>query len=182
MSLFASHCLSVSVDMWSSPLADQSAPVFESIEPDIIKARLGTTPNENDEGDRQPGTVYFCREENWGPPCFAYHPKLEYYCNELGPQLSGHVGSVFVDPEMICRLATYVIPMTLNSYCAGHVTDEHGSIGRQQCSPIKFFAWPETQKGWPDLFHQNAPQGGKLGSVTTHFTCAKCTSCVRDPK
>ncbi|KAH7238853.1 hypothetical protein BKA59DRAFT_483261 [Fusarium tricinctum] len=160
-SLFATQCLSASVDMWSSPLTDRSAPVFESIEPGVIKARLGTTPKENGAGDRQPGAVYFCREENWGPPCFAYHPKLEYYCNELGPQLSGHVGSVFVDPEIICRLAT---------------------IGRQQCSPIKFFAWPETQKGWPDLFHQDAPQGGKLGCVTTHFTCAKCTNCVRDPK
>jgi hypothetical protein len=43
--------------MWSSPLTDRSAPVFESIEPDVIKARLGTTPKENDEGDRQAGTV-----------------------------------------------------------------------------------------------------------------------------
>ncbi|RYC77451.1 hypothetical protein BFJ63_vAg19675 [Fusarium oxysporum f. sp. narcissi] len=161
LSLFASQCLSVSVDMWSSPLTDGSAPVFESIEPDVIKSRLGTTPKENDTGDRKPGTVYFCREENWGAPCFAYHPKLEYYCNELSPQLSGHVGSVFVEPEIICRLAT---------------------IGHEQCSPIKFFAWPETQHGWPDLFHQDAPQGGKLGSVSTHFTCAKCTNCVRDPK
>lgn len=59
--------------------------------------------------------VYFCREENWGPPCFVYYPELEYTCSELGPELAGHVGSVFVEPGTICRMATYV---TLYSYVA----------------------------------------------------------------
>ncbi|KAF4965782.1 hypothetical protein FSARC_6453 [Fusarium sarcochroum] len=161
LSLYASQCLAASVDMWSSPEA-RNSPAYKSIKPEVIKARLGTTPKENSEGDRKPGSVYFCREENWGPPCFVYHPTLEYTCTELGEEIKGHIGSVFVDPEIICRLAKFE---------------------NDRCAPIKFFAWPETQKGWPDLFHQSSPDGpGKLGSVTTHFTCAKCTNCVRDPK
>lgn len=50
--------------------------------------------------------VYFCRGENWGPPCFEYQPELEYTCTELNGKLQKHVGSVFAEPEIICRLAT----------------------------------------------------------------------------
>ncbi|QGI60666.1 hypothetical protein CEK26_004637 [Fusarium fujikuroi] len=105
LSLFYTHCLAASVDMWSSPLKERAALKYEAIEPEVVKARIGTTPEENSEGDRESGTVYFCREENWGAPCFAYRPELEYTCNELGSELKGHIGSVFVDPGMICRLA-----------------------------------------------------------------------------
>ncbi|KAF5026722.1 hypothetical protein F66182_1190 [Fusarium sp. NRRL 66182] len=162
LSLFASQCLSASVDMWSSPLTDRSVANYESIEPNVLKSRLGTTPQEQSAGGRKPDTIYFCRDENWGPPCFAYRPELEYTCTELGPEVKGHIGSVFVEPEIICRLAT---------------------LKNGRCSPIKFVAWPETQSGWPDLFQQDSPDGaGKLGSVATHFTCARCTNCVRDPK
>ncbi|KAF4452804.1 hypothetical protein F53441_4423 [Fusarium austroafricanum] len=161
-SLFASQCLAASVDMWSAPLKERGAAKYEPIKPEVIKARLGTTAEENSEGDRKPGMIYFCREENWGPPCFAYHPQLEYKCNDLGPELKSHVGSVFLEPGIICRLAEF--------------KDD-------RCAPIKFVAWPETQHGWPDLFHQVTPGAStKLGAVTTHFTCAECTNCVRDPK
>ncbi|KAI1055103.1 hypothetical protein LB506_007008 [Fusarium annulatum] len=99
LSLFYTHCLAASVDMWSSPLKERAALKYEAIEPEVVKARIGTTPEENSEGDRDSGMVYFCREENWGAPCFAYRPELEYTCNELGSELKGHIGSVFVDPD-----------------------------------------------------------------------------------
>ncbi|KAF9775136.1 hypothetical protein IL306_006799, partial [Fusarium sp. DS 682] len=105
LSFFTSQSFAASVDMWSSPLKERAAPKYEAIEPEVIKARLGTAPDEKVEGNREPGMVYFCREENWGAPCFAYHPELEYTCNELSPELKGHVGSVFIDPGIICRLA-----------------------------------------------------------------------------
>ncbi|KAF5550457.1 Tox1 [Fusarium mexicanum] len=158
LSFFYTHCIAASVDIWSSPIKERAALKYEAIEPEVVKARIGTTPDENSEGGRESGMVYFCREENWGAPCFAYHPDLEYTCNELGPELKGHIGSVFVDPGMICRLAGF---------------------NNDRCAPIKIFAWPETQHGWPDLFHQNAPGGSiKLGAATTHFACAECTNCV----
>jgi hypothetical protein len=43
--------------MWSSPLKERAALKYEAIEPEVIKARLGTTPDENSEGDREPGMV-----------------------------------------------------------------------------------------------------------------------------
>ncbi|CCT64346.1 uncharacterized protein FFUJ_04439 [Fusarium fujikuroi IMI 58289] len=104
LSLFYTHCLAASVDMWSSPLKERAALKYEAIEPEVVKARIGTTPEENSEGDRESGTVYFCREENWGAPCFAYRPELEYTCNELGSELKGHIGSVFVDPDSYVRI------------------------------------------------------------------------------
>ncbi|KAF5691619.1 hypothetical protein FCIRC_367 [Fusarium circinatum] len=156
LSFFYTHCIAASVDIWSSPIKERAALKYEAIEPEVVKARIGTTPDENSEGGRESGMVYFCREENWGAPCFAYHPDLEYTCNELGPELKGHIGSVFVDPGMICRLAGF---------------------NNDRCAPIKIFAWPETQHGWPDLFHQNAPGGSiKLGAATTHFACAEFRS------
>ncbi|KAM0298629.1 hypothetical protein ACHAPM_008703 [Fusarium culmorum] len=106
LSFFASRGLSASVDMWSSPLSERGAPNYKPIEPKLIKSRLGTTPQENSDGDRKPGSVYFCRGENWGPPCFEYQPELEYTCTELNGKLQNHVGSVFSEPEIICRLAT----------------------------------------------------------------------------
>ncbi|KAI8723702.1 hypothetical protein NCS52_00226800 [Fusarium sp. LHS14.1] len=163
LSLFASQCFAASVDMWSAPLSARSAAKYEPIDPEVIKSRLGTTPEENDPEHRHPGMVYFCREENWGPPCFVYYPELEYTCSELGSELAGHVGSVFVEPGAICRMATL--------------------SAQDRCNPIEFFAWPETQNGWPDLFQRESPDGeGKLGYETTHFTCAECTNCVRNPQ
>ncbi|RBR06112.1 hypothetical protein FVER53590_04124 [Fusarium verticillioides] len=105
LSFFYPHCLAASVDTWSSPLKERTTLKYEAIKPEVVKARIGTTPGDNSEGGRESGMVYFCREENWGAPCFAYRPELEYTCNELGPELKGHIGSVFVDPGMICRLA-----------------------------------------------------------------------------
>ncbi|KAH7151958.1 hypothetical protein B0J13DRAFT_547266 [Dactylonectria estremocensis] len=77
----------------------------ELIAPEELKARLGTTPAEYNPDKRHDGMVYFCREENWGPPCFVYYPKLNYTCSQLGPNLAGHIGSVFVEPGVICRLS-----------------------------------------------------------------------------
>jgi hypothetical protein len=46
---------------------------------------------------------------------------------------------------------------------------------------MKIFAWPETQGGWADLFQRKVPGGeGYLGNTTTHFACARCTTCTRD--
>ncbi|KAF4976113.1 hypothetical protein FZEAL_7183 [Fusarium zealandicum] len=147
--------------MWSSPLQARDVPKYEPIDPEELKSRLGTTPLEHDSTERHSGMVYFCREENWGAPCFVYYPELDYACSELGPELKSHVGSVFVEPGVICRMAT------LN--------------GQSRCAPTKIFAWPETQSGWSDLFQQQVPGGeGQLGYETTHFTCTKCTNCVRD--
>ncbi|KAH7134387.1 hypothetical protein EDB81DRAFT_844945 [Dactylonectria macrodidyma] len=126
----------------------------EPIAPKELKARLGTTPAEYNPDKRHDGMVYFCREVNWGPPCFVYYPKLNYTCSQLGPNLAGYIGSVFVEPGVICRLS--------------------------KCAPFKLFAWPETQNGWSNLFHQNVPGGGIIGYATTHFTCAQCTACIRD--
>lgn len=57
LSLFYTHCLAASVDMWSSPLKGRAALKYEAIEPEVIKARLGTTPDENSEGGRESGMV-----------------------------------------------------------------------------------------------------------------------------
>jgi hypothetical protein len=57
LSLFASQGLSASVDMWSSPLSERGAPNYKPIEPKVIKSRLGTTPQENSDGGRKPGSV-----------------------------------------------------------------------------------------------------------------------------
>lgn len=58
LSLLASSGLSASVDMWSSPLSERGAPKFEPIDPKVIKSRLGTTPQENSDGGRKPGSVW----------------------------------------------------------------------------------------------------------------------------
>ncbi|KAL4729343.1 hypothetical protein ACLX1H_003759 [Fusarium chlamydosporum] len=161
LSLFASHGLSASVDMWSSPLSERDAPNYKPIEPEVIKSRLDTTPQENSDGGREPGSVYFCRGENWGPPCFEYQPELEYTCTELNGKLQNHVGSVFAEPEIICRLATF----------------------KNRCVPLNIFGWPEISKGSANLLLEKAPSGSEnLGNVVTHFTCAKCTNCIRGPK
>ncbi|KAH7113562.1 hypothetical protein EDB81DRAFT_669984 [Dactylonectria macrodidyma] len=153
-------CCSASVGLWSASFDAHAVPQNELIDPEVLKARLGTTiPTHYNPGERYAGTVYFCRDENWGPPCFAYYPELEYTCSALGPELAGHVGSVFVEPGIICRMSI------LSS--------------DTRCATIKFFAWPETQGGWPDLFHRIVPgEGGMLGYAVTHFMCAKCTTCI----
>ncbi|KAI5455688.1 hypothetical protein BGZ63DRAFT_397704 [Mariannaea sp. PMI_226] len=143
-------------------LSSDSPAIPQSIDPWEVQARLNTTPSEYKSSTRDYGMVYFCHGENWGPPCFKYRPELNYTCSALGSELSGHVGSVFLEPGIICRLST----LTSNDRCA----------------PMKIFAWPETESGWPDLFQRRVPGGdGFLGYVTTHFTCARCTSCIRDP-
>ncbi|KAH7115491.1 hypothetical protein B0J13DRAFT_572236, partial [Dactylonectria estremocensis] len=70
----------------------------ELIAPEELKARLGTTPAEYNPDKRHDGM-------NWGSPCFVYYPKLKYTCSQLGPNLAGHIGSVFVEPGVICRLS-----------------------------------------------------------------------------
>ncbi|KAK7432664.1 hypothetical protein QQZ08_000874 [Neonectria magnoliae] len=163
ISLLSYSSLAASVDMWSSPLLSTRAavPRNEPIDPEELKARLGTTPDEYKPDERHAGMVYFCRDENWGPPCFTYYPDLEYTCSDLGPDLAGHVGSVFVEPGAICRMS--------------------GLSSDDRCAPTKIFAWPETQSGWSDLLHEQTPGGeGILGYDTTHFTCAKCTNCIRE--
>lgn len=126
LSLFSEQSLSTSIDLWAS-LQGRAVPHIEPIDPGELKARLGTTPAEYNLSERQPGMVctlssynsefvpnieglqvYFCREENWGPPCFFYHPELKYTCTGLSPELSGHVGSIFVEPGVICRLSGYI--------------------------------------------------------------------------
>ncbi|KAH8659431.1 hypothetical protein BGZ61DRAFT_370424 [Ilyonectria robusta] len=159
LSLVSQQCLSTSIDLWAS-LQGRAVPHIEPIDPGELKARLGTTPAEYNSSERHPGMVYFCREENWGPPCFFYYPELKYTCTGLSPELSGHVGSIFVEPGVICRLS--------------------GQISSNRCIPNKFFAWPEIQGGWSNLFHQEVPGGkGILGYTTKYFTCAKCTACTR---
>jgi hypothetical protein len=65
LSLFYTHCLAASVDMWSSPLKERAALKYEAIEPEVIKARLGTTPDENSEGGRESGMVWLnCSQQN----------------------------------------------------------------------------------------------------------------------
>lgn len=59
LSLFASQCLAASVDMWSAPLSARSAAKYEPIDPEVIKSRLGTTPEEHDQENRHPGMVGF---------------------------------------------------------------------------------------------------------------------------
>ncbi|KAH6996505.1 hypothetical protein BKA56DRAFT_571621 [Ilyonectria sp. MPI-CAGE-AT-0026] len=151
---------SASVDMWSSPLSSRDVPRHEPIDPDELKARLGKTPAEYNPDERHSGMVYFCYDENWGPPCYAYYPELDYTCSRLSPDIAGHVGSVFVEPGAICRMA--------------------GRSVNDRCEPFKFFAWPETKNGWSDLFHQEVPgeEGSMLGYETKYFTCAKCTNCT----
>lgn len=52
-----------------------------------------------------------------------------------------------------------------------------------RCVPLNIFGWPEIEKGSAHLLHQKSPTGpDSLGHSVTHFTCAKCTNCVRDPK
>ncbi|KAH7175730.1 hypothetical protein EDB81DRAFT_836055 [Dactylonectria macrodidyma] len=100
----------------------------ELIAPEELKARLGTTPAEYNPDKRHDGM--------------------------LSHNLVGHIGSVFVEPGVICRLS--------------------------KCAPFKFFAWPEAQNGWSNIFHQDVPGGGVIGYATTHFTCAQYTACIRD--
>ncbi|KAH6986694.1 hypothetical protein EDB80DRAFT_655692 [Ilyonectria destructans] len=160
---FLAHPCFSSIDSQSLLFQSSIIPQNTTIDPEELKARLNTTPTEYKFNERHAGMVYFCRDENWGPPCFVYYPELNYTCSELGPQLSGHVGSVFVEPGAICRL------------CYGDVAYPNG------CAPFKFFAWPETQGGWANLFHMEVPGGDSgLGYTTTHFTCAKCTACIRE--
>ncbi|KAH7160304.1 hypothetical protein B0J13DRAFT_540934 [Dactylonectria estremocensis] len=159
LAVLCHSCISASVDLWSRsrPL---NIPRNELIDPEEIKARLGKTPAEYKPYERHAGMVYFCYDENWGPPCYVYYPELEYTCSQLASKLSGHIGSVFVEPGAICRFA--------------------GSAENDRCNPIAFFAWPETQSGWSDLFHRDVPAGDgtKLGDVTKYFTCATCTNCI----
>ncbi|KAH6985310.1 hypothetical protein EDB80DRAFT_869343 [Ilyonectria destructans] len=148
-------CLAASISPWEAC----ALPRNDVIDPEELKSRLGTTPTHPNPDERYTGMVYFCRDEDWGPPCFAYYPDLDYTCSKLGPELAGHVGSVFLEPGVICRMSI------LSS--------------DNRCATIKFFAWPETQNGWPDLFHQKTPEGGgMLGYVMTHFMCARCTTCI----
>ncbi|KAH7109157.1 hypothetical protein B0J13DRAFT_579282 [Dactylonectria estremocensis] len=69
-----------------------------------LRARLRTTlaeynlDNETTARDEE-------RHDGMGPPCFVYYPKLNYTCSQLGPILAGHIGSVFVEPGVICRLS-----------------------------------------------------------------------------
>ncbi|KAF4334649.1 Tox1 [Fusarium beomiforme] len=64
LSFLTTQSFSASVDIWSSLLKERAAPKYETIEPEVIKARLGTTPDGKVEANREPGMVYFCREEN----------------------------------------------------------------------------------------------------------------------
>ncbi|KAK7413533.1 hypothetical protein QQX98_007611 [Neonectria punicea] len=77
------RCVSATVDLWSSPLNTRDEafdiPRNELIDPEELKARLGKPPVE-------------------------YNPD-ERYAGMLGPGLSGHIGSVFVEPGAICRMA-----------------------------------------------------------------------------
>ncbi|KAI1032183.1 hypothetical protein LB503_010869 [Fusarium chuoi] len=57
LSLFYTYCLAASVDMWYSPLKERAALKYEAIEPEVVKARIGTTPEENSEGGRESGMV-----------------------------------------------------------------------------------------------------------------------------
>jgi hypothetical protein len=57
LSFFYTHCLAASVDMWSSPLKERVALKYEAIEPEVVKARIGTTPGDNSEGGRESGMV-----------------------------------------------------------------------------------------------------------------------------
>nr|RBQ87058.1 hypothetical protein FVER53263_04123 [Fusarium verticillioides] len=131
LSFFYPHCLAASVDTWSSPLKERTTLKYEAIEPEVVKARIGTTPGDNSEGGRESGMVYFCREENWGAPCFAYRPELEYTCNELGPELKGHIGSVFVDPGMICRLAGFTFDYLSSEDLQSNVTPAQKTMTTQ---------------------------------------------------
>lgn len=54
---FYTHCIAASVDIWSSPIKERAALKYEAIEPEVVKARIGTTPDENSEGGRESGMV-----------------------------------------------------------------------------------------------------------------------------
>ncbi|KAF7545800.1 hypothetical protein G7046_g9476 [Stylonectria norvegica] len=160
LSLLTHGCLSASVDFWSGRRSVESRDqIFESIEPEELLARLGTTPDEYHPEERHEGTVYFCRDENWGPPCYAYTPGPDYQCQQLNEELTKHVGSVFVEVGTICRLSR----LAYNDQCAG----------------LLFAAWPETKNGWDDLFHRPPPGSDvAAGDSATHIMCTKCTNCV----
>ncbi|KAH6973349.1 hypothetical protein EDB80DRAFT_595897 [Ilyonectria destructans] len=153
-------CLSASNNLWSASIESHTVPWNEPIDPEELKARLvTTTPAHYNSNEKYAGVAYFCRDEDWGPPCFAYYPEFDFTCFELGPELAGHVGSVFVEPGVICRMSI----LSSNNRCAA----------------IESFAWPEIRGGWPDLFHQGVPESGAtLGYATTHFMCAECTTCI----
>ncbi|KAI5463141.1 hypothetical protein BGZ63DRAFT_380619 [Mariannaea sp. PMI_226] len=160
--LLASTCLAAAVDLWSSPLKQRDIPIHEPIDPKTLKSIIdGPQKKVNLDAGEIPH-VYFCQGEKWQPPCYVFSPDLEYTCEELGPDLAGQIGSVFVEQGIICRLATL-------------------SVGR--CYPIHFFAWPEIQGGWDNLTSWAAPESVQtaghttLGSLTTHFTCARCDNC-----
>ncbi|CAM1511244.1 Fc.00g087570.m01.CDS01 [Cosmosporella sp. VM-42] len=161
LSLLSQYCSAATVDLWSKREAEPRDPVFKSIEPEEIIARLGTLPSEYKPDERHPGMVYFCRDENWGPPCYVYDPEQHYHCQKLNPELSNHVGSVFVEQGTICRFAK--LKPNIN-----------------ECGSTTIFAWPETKQGWPDLFQRESPGTDPvkfLGYDSTHFMCAKCTAC-----
>ncbi|KAF7539746.1 hypothetical protein G7Z17_g12352 [Cylindrodendrum hubeiense] len=125
LAALARRCISASVDMWSSPITARDVPRHELIDPEELKARLGKTPAEYNPDQRHAGMVYFCYDENWGPPCYAYYPELNYACSELNPEISGHVGSVFVEPGAICRMARPMIdaPRSTSSHGQRRRTD-----------------------------------------------------------
>ncbi|KAH7123376.1 hypothetical protein B0J13DRAFT_589225 [Dactylonectria estremocensis] len=103
--------VSATVDLWLSPLNTRDEafdiPRNELIDPEELKARLGKPPVEYNPGERYARMAYFYYNENWGPPCYMYYLKLNYRDSELGPGLSGHIGSVFVKLGAICRMAGY---------------------------------------------------------------------------
>ncbi|KAI5465139.1 hypothetical protein BGZ63DRAFT_350070 [Mariannaea sp. PMI_226] len=141
---------------WTS-LRPNAIPRRDPIDPIDIQPRLYAPPSHGP-GARHFGQVYLCRGEDWGPPCFVYYPKLNYTCSALGPELSEHIGSIFVEPGIICRLCIL--------------------SPKNTCLPMKIFAWPEIEGGWPDLYRRRIPGSeGFLGNATTHFACALCTSC-----
>ncbi|KAH7146097.1 hypothetical protein EDB81DRAFT_651400, partial [Dactylonectria macrodidyma] len=102
--------------------------------------------------------VYLYYGEDWGPPCFVYYPKLNYTYSALGPELSGHISSIYVEPRIICRLCIL--------------------SAKNTCLPMQIFAWLEIKGGWPDIYRRKILGGdGFLGVATTHFSYALCTSC-----
>ncbi|KAH7117195.1 hypothetical protein B0J13DRAFT_202819 [Dactylonectria estremocensis] len=145
---------------WTSLTGPNVIPRNNPIEPREIQARLDTIFSEYEPSVRHFGQVYLCHGEDWGPPCFVYYPKLNYTCSALGPELSGHVGSIYVEPGIICRLCIL--------------------SAKNTCLSMQIFAWPEIKGGWPDVCRRKIPGGdGFLGNATTHFACALCTACGR---
>lgn len=62
----AQQCLAASVDMFSS-LQARDVPIYESIDPQELRARLGTTPAEYNPEERHPGIVRIEPPHLWQP-------------------------------------------------------------------------------------------------------------------